>query len=214
MLNLETAVLSLIIAAFSVVAIRARVREKHVLFYVFKPLTTVCILFLAVLIGRSNDSSYFMWIVTGLAFCLAGDIFLMFPERFFTVGLTGFLMGHVFYILAFSSDVGLQISWRLLPFAVYGLAMFFFLFPSLGRMKFPVLVYVAVIVVMVWQSLEQWVQLSKNSTLFAFMGAVLFVVSDSVLAINKFKRMMKCAQPWILGMYYYAQWLIALSVGQ
>jgi len=46
------------------------------------------------------------------------------------------------------------------------------------------------------------------------MGAVLFIVSDSVLAWNRFRKKFQNAQTVILSTYYAAQWLIALSVGQ
>ncbi len=202
-----------ILSAF--LSIRARERELRTQLYVFKPMTVVFILLVAVIVGRLHFSPYFCWILTGLIFCLIGDVFLMFPEKRFIHGLVSFLMAHVFYLLAFTSEVGFGFSfWLLLPFFVYGCLMYGLLIPHLGRMRLSVLVYVIVIVVMVWQAWERWYRIQQSVAFLASMGAVLFIISDSVLAWNRFRSKAKNAQTVILSTYYAAQWLIALSVGQ
>ena len=76
--------------------------------YVFKPLTTLFVIWLAFVQPLDPVVNYnwlYKWlIVIGLVFCLGGDIFLMLPERFFIAGLVSFLLGHLFYIAAFVSD--------------------------------------------------------------------------------------------------------------
>jgi uncharacterized membrane protein YhhN len=149
----------------------------------------------------------------GLLFSLAGDVFLMLPSDQFAAGLVSFLVAHLFYTAAFTSGTGFGFSWRALPCALYGLAIFSILAPHLGEMKLPVVVYVVVILVMAWQAWERWPQTGQSAALLAFLGAVLFVVSDSALAVNRFRGQYQSAQALILSTYFAAQWLMARSVG-
>ena len=76
----------------------------------------------------------------------------------------------------------------------------------------PVLVYVLTIGVMAWQAAERWARAEDASALLALVGALFFVVSDSALAMNRFRKPFRSAQALVLSTYYTAQWLIALSV--
>ena len=80
-------------------------------------------------------------------------------------------------------------------------------------MKLPVGVYMVVILVMAWQAWERWRQTDQSAALLAFLGAVLFLISDSALAVNRFRGRYKSAQALTLSTYFAAQWLIARSVG-
>jgi len=93
-----------------------------------------------------------------------------------------------------------------------GLCMFSILAPHLGKMKLPVLVYMVVILVMAWQAWERWHQTGQSAALLAFLGAVLFCISDSALAVNRFRGSYKMARLLTLSTYFAAQWLIARSV--
>ena len=92
--------------------------------------------------------------------------------------------------------------------------MFSILAPYLGKMKWPVVVYMVVILVMAWQAWERWSQTGQSAALLAFLGAVLFVISDSALAVNRFRGRYKSAPALILSTYFAAQWLIVRSVEQ
>ena len=81
-------------------------------------------------------------------------------------------------------------------------------------MKIPVLVYVVVILVMGWRAWERWTKIRMKTALFAFFGAMLFIISDSVLAINKFREHFEAARAITLITYFSAQWLIALSISR
>jgi uncharacterized membrane protein YhhN len=172
------------------------------------------ILLIAVLTGKPEASLYKVAIIAGLVCSLAGDVFLMLPSDRFVAGLVSFLIAHLFYITAFTAGTGFGLSlWSLAPCAIYGLFIFSILSPHLGKMKLPVLVYMVVILVMAWQAWERWRQTGQSGALLAFLGAVLFVVSDSALAVNRFRGPYKSAQALTLSTYFAAQWLIARSVG-
>jgi uncharacterized membrane protein YhhN len=195
--------------------IRAEYHGPRYHVYLFKPLTMVFILLMAVQAGQPGASLYKVAIIAGLVCSLAGDIFLMLPSDRFIPGLVSFLMAHLFYIAAFTSGTGFGFSWQsLVPCVIYGAFMFGILAPHLGKMKVPVVVYMVVILVMAWQAWERWRQTGQSEALLAFLGAVLFLISDSALAVNRFRGQYQSAQALILSTYFAAQWLIARSVGQ
>jgi len=85
------------------------------------------------------------------------------------------------------------------------------LWPSLGGLKAPVAVYVAAILLMAWQAANRWLALGDGGSAAAFAGALLFVASDSALAWGRFRGEFRGSQAVVLGTYFAAQWLIALS---
>lgn len=182
--------------------------------YLFKPLTMVWIILIA-LLSKSQVSAFYKYmIVAGLLCSLLGDIFLMLPSDRFVPGLLSFLVAHLFYIAAFASG-GVHLStalWCAIPLLIYGSVMIRALFPHLGRMKLAVVVYMLVILVMAWLALSRFVGTGQAGSALAFFGALLFTVSDSILAVNRFKGSIDHAQLYILSTYFTAQWLIALSV--
>jgi uncharacterized membrane protein YhhN len=137
----------------------------------------------------------------------------MLPEKWFRAGLASFLAAHICYIMAFKPGPGRPASMViLLPFMIYGLLVFRTLAPTLRGLKLPVLVYTAAITIMAWLAADRFVSFGGGKTLLAFIGAVFFLISDSVLAYDRFDRRFAGAQIIILGAYFPAQILIALSV--
>jgi len=152
-------------------------------------------------------------VLAGLAFSLLGDVAPMFPEKWFTAGLVAFLAAQILYILAFKPLPGHPVSpATFLPFVLFGLLMFFLLAPKLGPMKLPVFIYIAAITTMGGFAAARFVDRGGTKPLLAFAGAVLFLVSDSVLAYDRFARKVPGARIIVLGTYFPAQILIALSV--
>lgn len=183
-----------------------------VLIYIFKPLTMVFIILIAVLAKSPPSRKYRYAIIAGLLFSLVGDIFLMLPMDLFIAGLLSFLIAQLIYTYAFRSGR----SWRfkllaILPFVIFGVLIFAFLLPGLNGMAVPVAVYVVVIMTMAWQAWDQWDQVRARWALLAFIGAVFFVISDSILALNKFGEPFVAARALTLSTYYLAQWMISNS---
>jgi uncharacterized membrane protein YhhN len=181
--------------------------------YVFKPLTMIFILIIALSRAKESLSFYAYAIIAGLLCSVAGDVFLMLPSDRFVAGLVSFLIAHLFYIAAFTMGRPLRFPlWSLTLFALYGVFIYGILYPHLGDMKIPVLVYVLVILGMGWRAWERWTDTRMKTALFAFVGAMLFILSDSVLAVNKFREHFEIARALNLSTYFLAQWLIARSV--
>jgi uncharacterized membrane protein YhhN len=181
--------------------------------YLFKPLTTSLIIVLAWQIEPVASERYSALILGGLLFSLAGDIFLMLPADRFVAGLVSFLVAHILYTAAFVSRSDFQFDWlALVIYAVYGAAMLALLWRGLGNLRLPVLVYMTVILVMGWQAMALWRDSPSLPTLCAAAGAALFVISDSALAYDRFRRPLPARPITVLGTYYLAQTLIALSI--
>ena len=208
--------LTLLIAASAVLAIRAHYvgagGRRQV--YLFKPLTTALILTLAVL-TPSADPRYQAAIAVGLVLSLAGDVFLMLPRDRFLPGLVSFLLAHIAYLIAFTSGQGSEAAVG--PFIAYGIvgaAIFALLWPGLSRrLRVPVAVYVVVITLMAGVALARWLELGDRHALAAALGAAFFVVSDALLALDRFRWSFRSARAAVLGTYWAAQYLIALSAG-
>lgn len=206
-----TPVLVLLVILSASIHIWAEYRGSRQQVYIFKPLTMVFILLVAVL-GEAAEPFYKYMIITGLVFSMAGDVFLMLPSDRFLNGLVAFLIAHIFYSIAFVSEISTLTYWQLIPFAAFGIVIYTILAPSLGKLKIPVLAYLVVILVMAWLSWERWGQTGLSGALLAAIGAVLFAISDTILAINRFRWRFKAARALNLVTYYAAQLLIASSL--
>ena len=181
--------------------------------YTLKPLTTLLILAVAASFANPISPLYRTLIVAGIVFSLAGDIFLMLPRNTFVFGLLSFLIAHLFYIAAYRAVSGFHFTWWLaLPYLLYGCFMLFLLWPHVGNLRIPVIIYAAVLMLMGWQAAEQWWQVRDTSMLLAMVGAMLFVLSDTTLALNKFRGPVPHRDLIIMSTYYGAQFLIAWSV--
>jgi uncharacterized membrane protein YhhN len=207
-----TFILILLVILSASIHIRAEYRGPRQHIYIFKPLTMVFILLIAIL-GQAALPFYKYMIIIGLIFSLAGDIFLMLPSDRFVAGLVAFLLAHLFYIAAFVSEISVLIWWPLIPFVIYGIVIYIILASSLGKLKVPVLIYVAVILIMAWLAWERWSQTGHIGALLASFGAVLFIISDTILAIDRFRGTFKLARASNLITYFAAQLLIADSIG-
>lgn len=194
-------------------AIWSEAKGRRRLHLVAKPLTTALIIAVAALAPVPVPAAYKAFVLTGLLCSLLGDVALMFPDKWFSAGLVAFLAAQVAYILAFKPGPGLGVPLGIfLPFALFGLLMFRLLAPTLGPMKLPVFVYIAAITVMAGFAAGRFVALGGLRPMLAFAGAVLFLISDSVLAYDRFARKIRGARILVLGTYFPAQLLIALSV--
>jgi uncharacterized membrane protein YhhN len=187
---------------------------RRVLVYVFKPLTTVLILALAVTLPAEPASRYRTAVLVGLAFSLAGDVFLMLPTDRFIAGVIAFLAAHLAYLVAFTSFVGPGAAPAafLAVAAVVGgiLGALWGRLPL--RMRPALAIYAAVLGAMAAQAVSQAVVLRSAAAAAGAVGALLFLASDSTLVTNRYARPFRLAPLVVLGTYYTAQVLIASSV--
>ncbi|NLM09404.1 MAG: lysoplasmalogenase [Clostridiaceae bacterium] len=149
-----------------------------------------------------------------LLFCFFGDLFMEFSEKesFFILGLTSFLVGHIFYIICFSHQIINPVSWWLflflLVYAGYGLSFYRILNLQGNKLRVPVVLYCGVIFLMSFLAILRVQSVSTVRFLLTFSGSLLFIASDSILAYNKFNKKVKHAGILIMSTYGMAQLLI------
>jgi len=163
-------------------------------------------------------SSLKKWIILALIFSWTGDVLLMFEfmnGNFFIFGLVTFLIAHIFYILFYENVIrreGLRKNyWWFLPVIIYYFALIYILSPNLGDMKLPVRIYGIVISYMLIQALQTGRIKDLGAATLMIAGAILFITSDSILAINKFYESFEFAEISIMLTYGLAQLLITLG---
>jgi uncharacterized membrane protein YhhN len=181
--------------------------------YLFKPATTALLLLLALVPATAQGIRYQAAIGVGLAFSLIGDVFLMLPRDRFVSGLASFLLAHLAYIVAFTSGIPLGSAPAVLVLLlVAAVPVLRLLWPALGPLRLPVLLYSAAILLMVWRAWgRRWLLPGPGATLAA-IGATLFMISDGLLAVDRFRRRIPLAHTLIMTTYVAAQALIAASV--
>lgn len=142
----------------------------------------------------------------GLLFSALGDLFLALSgKKYFIAGLSSFGAAHFMYILAFFKNPVLEKPkiYLGLLFIVYGIVIWSLLSPNLGNMLLPVTIYILLITLMGLSSV-----LGKNNHPVIILGALLFVISDSVIAVNMFLNKVPNSSFWIMLTYYPAQLFI------
>lgn len=193
--------------------------QHSVLQLIFKPLIVITLIgYLDTQVSQTTKKLT-NWVFAALFFSVAGDTLLFFQDResmFFLLGLSAFLIAHICYIVFFEQvrrKEGIKFK-ALLPViaAVYYAVLIYLLLPHLGEMKIPVLVYGIIISAMFMLAMHMLFIKNKTAGQLMMLGALLFVISDSVLAINKFYRPFAAANIIIMLTYGLAQFFIVKGV--
>lgn len=159
---------------------------------------------------------------SALVFCWLGDVLLMFDhyhELYFMMGLGSFLIAHVLLILTYRQLLSVEDKFRgtqrvrlSFPVILAGSGLVVVLFPSLGDLKIPVMVYALALSLMVIQSIFRLGRTTPGSFWLVFLGAILFMLSDSLLAINKFYQPILLAGVGVMTTYIAAVYFIVKGV--
>lgn len=208
--------LSLIIAVVDWTAVAA---QRKTVEFVAKPGVMVVLLVWLYLV--SGYTGVLVWFALGLAFSLAGDIFLMLPREQFIAGLISFLLAHIFYIVGFlRSPVALNLPGLIVAvvIALVILRLYRRIAAALevsgkSALKLPVIAYSLVISIMLLLALlaltgESWQTLPA---LLVSAGALLFYISDALLAWNKFVSPLRLGRLTSIIPYHLGQ--ILLTIG-
>lgn len=151
-------------------------------------------------------------IIIALLFSWTGDVMLMFEELkpiYFMLGLVSFLLAHIIYIFVFnksSHDFKPKIFTYSTGFLLmlFGMLMLLLMWSGLGNLKIPVTVYTSVIMIMGVSALFR----KADGASLVLIGAILFIASDSLLALNKFYEDFVAADFWVMLTYILAQYFI------
>ena len=193
--------------ALSIVFIASTFFEPLSLSWLLKISPIAVLLTMSVPFAQSFKHKLF---IAGLIFSSFGDIFLeVNRSQFFIYGLGSFFIAHVFYMISFSPLSNVFSSnntnsksqlFVILSFSVYGLVMFYYIQPGLGQLFLPVLIYMAVLMLM-----GVFALLSKKTNLWLISGGISFIISDSIIGIDKFYSPIPNAGVLIMISYYFAQ---------
>jgi len=147
-------------------------------------------------------------IIAGLIVCMIADGVIY----WFLPGLITFFIGHIFYIFAFR-HVGHKSMpiWAAVPLLLYGTGMAIWIAGSQfsnGQtvLGIAIIAYIGVILTMGWMAIRTRLKL-------AITGALLFIFSDSVLAIDRFVFEIPYRDVFVMMTYYAAQIFLAASIG-
>lgn len=203
----------------TVLTVLGDVLDIRWLHYGSKPLIMVSLLVYSQLVTPKRSSG---WLRAGMGFALLGDCLLMIREvDLFALGLGAFLLMQLCYCMAFWRSIR-RLTTRLrwiwaLPFALYLLAFLLVLYPAFSGDKQlqplwgPVVIYAACLCTMGFLATQRG---AESGAGWVTIGALLFILSDSAIAINKFLIPIPGAPLIIMGTYAAAQYLIVVGMRQ
>lgn len=187
--------------------------------YVTKPLILVSLLTYFAASGRHLPRTTYILMILALLLSLMGDVFLLFDsgsDMYFMMGLASFLIAHLLYGVTFLKKRNSKTPLYLRGFAtmlvLYGGLLFFYLVDDLGPLTYPVLAYILGILFMSLTASWRFKKVSVFSYVTVFMGALCFIASDSILAINMFKFEVPWSSAWIMASYAAAQYFITIGI--
>jgi uncharacterized membrane protein YhhN len=159
---------------------------------------------------RHNLKGINLLMLSGLVFSWAGDVAIDFA---FIPGLACFLIAQMMYLTTFFLTPGKNVIFRekaylIIPVLLFGIGLIYVLYDDLGVMKLPVIMYAVVIITMLTSAINRLRKVSSLSYYLVLAGAILFVLSDSAIAINKFTWDFDYSGPIIMSTYLAGQYLI------
>lgn len=211
---------SILFALIFVIQLAALYSDNTILASFIKPCIVLSLLIM-LYVGTGLKGRFHKRLFTGLIFALTGDVLLIYAgqnETYFMYGLIAFLLCHIFYTSAFYLDFksapeldkkGARIAIFLC--ALLAIGFYFFLRPHLGIMKLPVMIYVLFISMMMMMASFRNLRVNTSSFKLILFGAMFFLLSDSILAYNKFVQPINYAGVWIMATYMIAQYLITMG---
>jgi len=157
-----------------------------------------------------------IFLILALIFSFLGDLFLLFEDKktFFILGLLSFLIAHLFFFLTFLASsnyfkgLPFYIYLFLIPYFIYGAYLFKYLKPEIDKFQFIILIYIFIIIIMSFSTIPRYYFVSFREFIFPFLGSILFIISDSLLSIKKFKKKIKENSISIMLTYTLAQLFI------
>jgi uncharacterized membrane protein YhhN len=213
---MKTRILSLFYAVTGVLFIVSYYLNLTIPAFVTKTLIMPPLMVIFILNLKVGSNRLHKFMFAGLFFSWIGDVLLEVPgggEVMFMAGLGGFLLSLLMYAFVFfatpgKNEVFHRRFYLIIPVLLYGFAMGFYLYDHLGEMRLPVVVYETVMISMLAGAVSRIGKVNRTSYVMVLSGSILFIISDSVLAVNKFVDPVLLSTLIIMGTYIAAQWLI------
>ena len=212
MKNFTIILVSIVFLIVSFFEIYGTIIQSELLEFICKPLITVL---LAVLYLFSVKKPSFLFI-SALFFSFWGDVLLLFPEKYFVFGLVSFLLTHLLYIRIIKGFLPkIKVTTFIksaLPFVFYFGGIVFLTKNNLKELLIPVIVYGLVISAFGTFSLVNYIKNKATENLWLLVGALIFILSDSIIAINKFYLNTIDLGSLIMITYIVAQYMICKAM--
>lgn len=157
------------------------------------------------------------WYVLGMFFCFIGDVLLMFKgANFFMYGIAAFLLAHVVYIKITAGFLPKELTSKMItsafPFVFFFAILMYLIYDNLGEMLIPVVVYGVTISTFGSVAFLNYREEKSTENLWLFVGAIIFILSDSLIALNKFYQPNEIYGVSIMITYILAQFLICKAM--
>jgi len=202
-------IINILILVSACLAMYMQYEGNNTLYLFLKPFTTIVVMSLLFFAAKIHVSKFRNIVLAALCFCLLGDILLLY-EEYFVLGLAAFLIAHILFTLAFIQHMGFNVNWLtfLILFGIGG-SLFYWLRPDLGSFMLPVGAYVIVISFMAWQGIGLFLRNRGRAYAWIAIAVLLFMFSDTMIAISKFKSDFDYSSIIILSTYWLSIALIA-----
>jgi uncharacterized membrane protein YhhN len=188
--------------------------------FVAKPAVIVCLLIWLYLTAGLKGTAF--WLGLGLLFALAGDVLLLWLDRFFLYGLIAFLFTHIFYIIGFKAEFATVSFWSLLLMFILGVSgvrLMRRIIPSMRangetRLIIPVIIYAIVITIMLLAAMLTLsdVTWKAGASLLVAAGAFSFYISDLILGWNKLVKPIARGRLINIALYHAGQIVLVAGV--
>jgi uncharacterized membrane protein YhhN len=194
--------------AISLLDVTGVVLNNSLLQLIFKPLIMPSLILLYYISSKRKNK----WYIVAMVFSFLGDVLLLDKSNMFLYGIAAFLITQLVYVFIISKELP-RSHWKTkliasIPFLAFFIILIKVLKPGLGEFFLPVVIYGAAISVFGMVSLLNYTLRKDNSSLVLLLGAVLFILSDSMIALNKFYEAAPLYGLAIMVTYILAQYLI------
>ncbi|WNW02084.1 lysoplasmalogenase [Tenacibaculum sp. HL-MS23] len=210
--QIKITIASIIFLLVVIIDVYAVIIQDKSLEMIFKPLlmTTLVIVYL-LSVKKPN-----FWLVSALFFSFWGDVFLLDKTNYFVFGLASFLIAHVLYIKMISKFLAKKSIVKILKAAVIFVLLFlgvlYLIKDNLGEMLVPVIIYGIAISGFGTCALLNYQQEKSLANLWLLLGAILFIVSDSLIALNNFYSPIYFLDFLIVVLYIVSQYFICKAL--
>lgn len=189
--------------------------DNFILHVFIKPL--IMLSAICFLIKYLSHKIYHNWMLVAFIYSLLGDILLLgqgINEIFFIGGLTAFFLAQTGYIIYFhrSKIAGVKINRTIQSLQtiviVFAIGFYLLMLPNLGLLSIPVLLYLIIIALMGVVALGRYGHVNFHAFFYTMIGAFAFILSDSLIAYNKFIDVIPFANSLTMLFYCIAQYMI------
>ncbi|WP_440069236.1 lysoplasmalogenase [Tenacibaculum discolor] len=205
-------VASIVFLVVAITDVYAVITQNKTIEMIFKPLlmTSLAVVYL---VSVKKPS---FWLLSALFFSFWGDVFLLDKANFFVFGLASFLVAHVVYIKITTSflykDSAVRILTSAIPFVLLFVGLLGLIYNNLGDMLLPVIVYGVAISTFGTAALLNYRQQKTTANTWLLLGAILFIASDSLIALNNFYMSKPLFNIAIIVLYIVSQYLIVKAI--